>query len=66
MFEQPPPGGERREGTMISIFWAFVIGIVALYAGAFLMLVVMGLCNAAAEGDRQAEQAAAKAKAARG
>ena len=51
---------------MISIFWAFAIGVGALYAGALLMLLVMGLCNAASEGDRQAEQAAAKAKAARG
>ena len=40
----------------VSVFWLCIGGFVLIQAGMAIMLFVLGLCNAAAEGERQAEQ----------
>ena len=44
---------------MTTLAW-LVICLVSFYAGGAVMLLVLGLCHSAAEGERQADAEAAK------
>lgn len=49
------------EGEMNTLAW-LVVCLFSFWAGGLMAFLVLGLCNAAAEGERQAEEAAKKAR----
>jgi hypothetical protein len=40
----------------ISVFWLCIGGLVIMWIGALFGWLILGLCNAAAEGERKAEE----------